>query len=218
MTALEHAFKSDKHIGLGDWSTTELQQPLYYMWQKKKNGTIEESAEDMAQRAIGTAIHSFIEANGHDTFMIKEMYMEKEVEFDIDDSYVITGTPDWIKYEKDKWVLGDIKTKGGYSLKKFCDGETDDVIKQMSIYRWLLPSTMLVSDEALVEIVALGDIRGQKRLQRHTVQLMSRRDTEMYVRERIKLLDDEREPDMDCPAWKCKAYCDAKCVKNGKIK
>lgn len=213
---IEKAFLVDNHWGGGDYSVTELIAPSYQTWMRKHKGEITQTAEDVAQMVFGTALHEYLEKNVHEPFILKEVHMTKEVDFDIDESYNITGTADFFMWYEGsgQWVVGDYKTKGGYSLKKFVDGETDDVQKQLSIYRWMMQDKMSVSKFGEVITFGYGDIRGQNRIQYHPVTLMSIEETDKWVRERIKRL--QTQPEMDCEAWRC-GYCSANCPKNKKL-
>jgi hypothetical protein len=144
MEYIKSAFMYDGHRGSKEkksLSATQFNKEPFQIRMEKENGKIEEKAEDLVQRVVGTAVHEYIEKYGEGKYLVKEMYMEKDFDIDIDNVYTITGTADIVEYDMKKkiWVIKDIKTMGAYSMDKFVNkNERDLQIRQLSIYRWLL--------------------------------------------------------------------------------
>jgi hypothetical protein len=217
---VDSAFMHDGHRGRSDnrsISATQFNREPYQIRLEKENGTIGESPEDLVQRVVGTAVHEYIEKYGKGIYTIKEMYMEKEFDIDIDNIYTITGTADIVEYntETNKWVVKDIKTMGAFSLDKFNKGERDAQIRQLSIYRWMLKDKLPMADYGEIIAIGLGD-RVKKRLSYTQIELLSDNEVERMMLDFIEKIDTATECKDTWSGRLCANYCNVICKENGR--
>ena len=231
MTLLEEVLMHDDYVDLGGFSATTFNKPTYQVHMEKKYGRIDESPEDRVASQVGTGFHALAEK----IVTSDDYILEDTLQFMLNE-YLITGTPDII--DKVWKVVQDWKVKGPYQFQKTFRGEIDDLIRQLSIYRWLY---FKVSGEHLDNIgkghiVCAGWQKNTMRIQKKhkedypdlefypkyttvDVPLMSYEDTEEMMLKWIERYEMQSiMSNIDCDtSWACE-YCLAKCVHNVKYK
>ena len=231
MTLLEEVLLYDEYEDLGGISATTFNKPTYQVYMEKTYGKIEESPEDKVAIQLGNGFHFLSEkAVG----CRANLELEKTLMAKFNGS-LITGTPDVIDTIMQN--VQDWKVKGPYQFQKVFRGELEELIVQLSIYRWLYKRSkeIMLSDTAIAHVVCAGWQANSMRIQKKykdeypslefypkhmsiDVPLLSLQETEDMMSRWIERYEMQSISSMkDCEEWRCN-YCSAKCVSNPKYK
>lgn len=209
-----------------DFSASDFTKPLYQIW-VSRHFEVESSEYVSFKSAIGSAFHAACEQQ--ETSVIKEFSHIEHFE-----GVSIGGTADLLEYDYElgKFVLGDHKTKGAYSAKKFLGftrpitktrkvpevvpPEQDKEIMQLSIYKWLFKNLFNIHNKATIYLWVVGHTQAEKRynIPEYTeveLELLSDRAVEHRIKKVIEVAASDTPPPKDCEEFLCN-YCEYKDV------
>lgn len=177
-------------------SATTILKPMRQILLGRKYKELEKKIDvsDLIARRIGQAIHSSIEKslsinldkNLKKIGMTKpDITTEHRTTKEID-SFIISGKYDIVANR----IVRDVKTTSVWSF--IFGSKTKDVIKQLSIYKWLNP-TEITADYGFVTYIftdwspikAKQDTSYPKRIERQKVNLWSIIETENYIKDKL---------------------------------
>ena len=201
-----------------DFSVTDICMPTAQLW--AKSNTVYEDGDKTEKTVgfksfLGSALHKVIEDQDEDG-TIKEFSWVKTM----DDGTRIGGTADELRwrYSINKWRIGDVKLKGTYPTKKFLGigtaknpnptPEQEKEQLQMSIYRWLFQGLFDIEDKAVIYLFTPGHANYEKfpEYQEVWLNLLPLHTMDTYVKGKILITKQEKQPEKDCPEWMCN-YC-----------
>ena len=214
---------------LGDWlvstyrakdcdlSVTDITKPTYQLWMQLHTTMEDKEEKQVGMKSfIGSAVHKAIEDQDEDG-VVKEFSWVRT----LPDGTRIGGTADELRwrYSIQKWRLGDVKTKGLYSAKKFMGigtkanpnpkPEQEKEILQMSVYRWLFEGMFDIEDKGVIYLIIPGHNSYDPIPEYSEVwlDLMPIKTVDQYIKGKLSLAKGDTEPDCDCNRdWMCN-YC-----------
>ncbi len=201
-----------------DFSTTDICMPDAQLWAKsvKVYDGDKHSKTVGFKSFLGSALHNAIEKVDEDG-VIKEISWVKTME----DGTRIGGTADELRWRTSvsKWRLGDVKLKGDYPTKKFLGigtkanpnpkPEQEKEQLQMSIYRWLFGDMFDIDDKGVIYLFTPGHSAwaGYDEMQEVWIDLLPPTIIETYIKAKIGVTKQKKQPTKDCPDWLCN-YCE----------
>jgi len=192
----------------------------YQLWLagQKTPKTYVTDLETNVNSMIGSGLHLYCEQA-----MKGEPNVSTEVELlgQVDGEW-ISGTTDLMRVtEAHGIIFEDWKTKGTYQAKKALQGDNEDVVIQLSIYRyldWLENPESKYCDYGLINLFVTGDAGyfnkadGGGKIPKYKqipVKLMSFERTEALIKHKIAVAK-QTEQFKDCESWRCD-YCNYEC-------
>lgn len=118
----------------GTYSATTLLKPVRMrLLEQRYKDSLSIDVSDLIASRFGTALHDSFERMNYKN-IIQEVRLKKRLTIN-GKEFIITGKPDLIFPEDDKYLVGDLKTTSvwGYIF----NSREEDYIKQMSVYYWL---------------------------------------------------------------------------------
>lgn len=203
----ETVLNYSNYQGQGSYGVTSLEQPRYRMQVEKDNPGVDcTPPTNRVDSLIGTGFHAIAEEalNASDLPLVTEQKLKADIK-----GYIVGGTCDIVYTNEDgSKTVGDWKTMKAFPAKKALNGEHDKFIKQLSLYAYMLRQAGdKTTSTGTIYVVVTGWTMRDKAIPRTfriDVPLMTDKEVEDYVVERITMLDN---PEFDCPVWMCKDYC-----------
>jgi len=226
MNVIEEVLKYDNHWkpARAVFSASEIASASnYQLWlsQEDREKNYQTPLENMIASKVGTGFLMIAEEAMKNKINV---FTEKQMINYIGD-YIISGTPDIIYKEGDRWIVGDYKTKGSYQMKKALLEGVEDVKVQMSIYAYLFSLELDVPMPTVGEVylIHVGDKGYFSKADCAKLGLPEKSTIPKYETKRITLMDKEeliayvnlrldldQEPFVDCIGWRC-SYCNYSC-------
>jgi hypothetical protein len=202
----------DQYVQRGSYGVTSLENPRYKAWVESQHPNHKDCTPivNRIDSKIGTGFHTFAEEamNNADFKCATEVVFNGDIA-----GYDVGGTCDLILYDDDDVAtVTDFKTMKAFPAKKALNGETDKFVKQLSVYAYLMRQNgTKVNPKGYIYGFVVGWTMRDKQIPRIfkiELDLMTDKEVEDYVSERIGLLGDGKTPpEFDCPTWQCNGYC-----------
>ena len=200
-----------------EYSVSDLTKPTYQLWVQAHTEMEEKYSKQVGVKSfIGSAVHKAVEVQDEDG-VVKEFSWVRT----LPNGTKIGGTCDELRwrYSVNAWRLGDVKTKGLYSAKKFMGvgtkanpnpkPEQEKEQLQMSLYRWLFEGMYDIEDKGVIYLIIPGHNSYDPIPETSEVwlDLLPIKTMDSYVKGKLALAESDDEPDCDCDKnWMCR-YC-----------